>query len=63
MATGAVLKPSEPVSAGMVEVSGLDFDKFAGKDITVKEMLASMSKMGFQASAVSEASRIINDMV
>ena len=63
VATEAVLKPSEPVAAGMREVDGIDFDDYAGRDITVAELVAGMTNMGFQASALTEAARIINDMV
>ena len=63
VATAAVLKPSEPVAAGMREVDGIDFDDYAGRDMTVAELVAGMTNMGFQASAVTEATRIINDMV
>ena len=62
-ATAAVLKPSDPLAPGMQEVSGIDFDKYAGKDITVNELVAGMRNTGFQATAVTEAVRIINDMV
>ena len=63
LATDAVLKPSEPIAAGMREVDGIDFDDYVGRDITVCELVAGMTNMGFQASAVTEATRIINDMV
>ena len=63
VATEAVLKPSEPVATGMREVDGIDFDDYAGRDMTVAELVAGMTNMGFQASALTEASRIINDMV
>ena len=63
LATDSVLKPSDPVTAGMREVDGIDFDDYAGRDITVCELVAGMTNMGFQASAVTEATRIINDMV
>ena len=62
-ATSAVLKPSEPVSANMRQVEGIDFDKHAESELTVSELLAGMANMGFQASAVSEAARIIDNMV
>ena len=62
LATESVLKPSEPVT-GMREVDGIDFDDYVGRDITVSELIAGMTNMGFQASAVTEAARIINDMV
>ena len=63
LATDAVLKQSEPIAAGMREVDGIDFDDYAGRDMTVAELVAGMTNMGFQASAVTEATRIINDMV
>ena len=63
LASEAVLKQSEPVVAGMREVDGIDFDDYVGRDITVSELVAGMTNMGFQASAVTEATRIINDMV
>ena len=62
-ATTAVLKPSEPVGDNMVEVSGIDFDKHMGKELTASELIAGMAHMGFQASAVAEAVRIIDGMV
>jgi len=63
LASESVLKQSEPVAAGMREVDGIDFDNYVGRDITVCELVAGMTNMGFQASAVTEATRIINDMV
>ena len=62
-ATGAVLKPSDPVPDGAQEVKGIEFDGLEGRDITVNELVSNMATMGFQASAVSDAVRIINDMV
>lgn len=62
-ATNAVLVASEPVPEGTHQVRGVDFDRFQGRDITVAEMVDNMSHMGFQASAVGEATRILNDMV
>ncbi|MCJ1315690.1 Deoxyhypusine synthase [Xylographa vitiligo] len=62
LASDAVLKPSQPIAAGMREVDGIDFDDYAGRDITVSELVAGMTNMGFQATAVTEATRIINDM-
>ncbi|GAQ08781.1 deoxyhypusine synthase [Aspergillus lentulus] len=61
-ATNAVLVASEPVPEGSHEVRGVDFDRFQGRDITVAEMVDNMVHMGFQGSAVAEATRIINDM-
>jgi hypothetical protein len=62
-ATKAVLLVSEPVPEGARVVRGVDFDCYAGRDITVAELVSGMSNMGFQASAVAEAVRIINEMV
>lgn len=62
-ATEAVFKISEQVPEGAQKVSGLDFDQFQGKDITVHDLVSNMAMMGFQASGVGEAVRIINDMV
>ena len=59
----AVLKASAPVPEGVKEVRGIEFNDYKTKDITVAEMVSAMAGMGFQASAVSEAVRIINDMV
>lgn len=44
-------------------VKGIDFDDYQGRDITVNELVAGMADMGFQASAVGDAVRIIDDMV
>ncbi len=63
LAAEAVLRKSAPIAAGMREVDGIDFDDYAGRDITVCKLIAGMTNMGFQASAVTEATRIINDMV
>ncbi|OOF96787.1 hypothetical protein ASPCADRAFT_206951 [Aspergillus carbonarius ITEM 5010] len=60
--TDAVLVASEPVPEGTQQVSGVDFDRFQGRDITVAEMVDNMKYMGFQGSAVAEAARIVNDM-
>ncbi|KAI4152880.1 MAG: hypothetical protein LQ340_002646 [Diploschistes diacapsis] len=61
-ATTAVLKPSDPVEADMLQVGGIDFDQHADKELTVSELIKGMAHMGFQASAVSEATRIIDGM-
>lgn len=62
-ATNAVLVASDPVPEGAHEVSGVDFDRFQGRDITVAELVDSLANTGFQGSAVAEATRVINDMV
>ncbi|KAL9020078.1 MAG: hypothetical protein Q9185_002692 [Variospora sp. 1 TL-2023] len=61
-ATHAVLKPSAPVDADTRIVRGLEFNDFASKALTVEDLVESMSGMGFQATAVAEAVRIVNDM-
>lgn len=63
LATDAVLKPSAPISTDMHEVEGIDFNHHTDKSLTVDELISGMKYMGFQASAVGEAVRIINDMV
>src|SRR5437016_9833580 len=62
-ATDAVLKPSEPVPDGARQVQGIDFDNYADRSITVDELVAGMASMGFQATSVGEAVRIIEGMV
>ena len=62
-ATTAVLKSSDPVPREARAVQGIDFNIYKEKDVTVKELIAGMTTMGFQATAVGEAVRIINDMV
>lgn len=62
-ATAAVLKPSDPVPEGAREVKGIDFDNYAHRSITIDELVGGMTNMGFQATSVGEAVRIINDMV
>ncbi|KAE8137706.1 Deoxyhypusine synthase [Aspergillus pseudotamarii] len=61
-ATNAVLVASEPVPEGTHQVQGVDFEQFQGRDITVAEMVDNMKYMGFQGTAVAEATRIMNDM-
>jgi deoxyhypusine synthase len=61
--TDAVLVPSNEMPEGSQKVEELDFNKFAGRDITVDDLISGMNNMGFQASSIGEAVRIINDMV
>lgn len=63
LATDAVLKPSAPVSQEAQRVQGIDYDKYADHDVTVSELVGGMANMGFQATAIADAVRIINDMV
>ncbi|KAJ5146572.1 uncharacterized protein N7515_001136 [Penicillium bovifimosum] len=60
--TESVLQSSQPVPEGSHVVSGVDFDKFQGRDITVAEMVDNLANTGFQGSAVAEAAQIINEM-
>ncbi|KAF2086853.1 Deoxyhypusine synthase [Saccharata proteae CBS 121410] len=61
-ATDAVLKPSDPVPDGVQEVRGVEFNDYADRNITAEELVAGMAQMGFQASSIGEAVRIINGM-
>jgi deoxyhypusine synthase len=62
-ATDAVLAPSNEMPKGSKKVEGIDFNKLAGGPITIDDLLSGMTNMGFQASSIGEAVRIINDMV
>jgi len=62
-ATDAVLKPSDPIPEGSREVQGIDFNQYASRSITVEELVGGYASMGFQATSVGEAVRIINNMV
>jgi hypothetical protein len=61
--TAAVLQPSVSMPAGSQKVVELDFNAFAGRDVTVQDLISGMNNMGFQASSIGEAVRIINKMV
>lgn len=63
IAQGAVLQASEPVPEGVEKVKGVDFNAFKDRDITAAELVDNMASMGFQATSVGEAARIINEMV
>jgi deoxyhypusine synthase len=60
-ATDAVFVPSDAVPEGAIKIHGVDFDTH-DNDITVVELVDSMATMGFQATAISDAVRIINKM-
>jgi len=62
-ATDAVLVQSVEMPEGAQKVEELDFNKFKGRAITVDDLYEGMKNMGFQASSMCEAVRIINDMV
>ncbi|KAL1957118.1 hypothetical protein VTO42DRAFT_6376 [Malbranchea cinnamomea] len=61
-AAQAVLVASDPVPDDAQQVSGVDFNRYQDRDITVAEMVDAMGTMGFQASAVGDAVKIINEM-
>ncbi|KAB2579036.1 Deoxyhypusine synthase [Lasiodiplodia hormozganensis] len=61
-ATDAVLKPSDPVPEGAQEVKGVEFNDYAGRSITVEELVAGMENMGFQATSVGQAVKVIEGM-
>jgi deoxyhypusine synthase len=62
-ALDAVLVESVKMPEGSRKVEDFDFDKFGDRPMTAADLLQSMSGMGFQASSVGEAVRIINEMV
>lgn len=62
-ATNAVLVPSAELPQGVQKVEEIDFNDFKGKQITVDDVMQRMRHMGFQATSMGEAVRIINDMV
>lgn len=61
-AKDAVLVKSEDMPADAQKVEELDFNKL-NRPITAHDLFMGMRHMGFQASAMSEAIRIINEMV
>ncbi|KAM3515674.1 hypothetical protein MY11210_000652 [Beauveria gryllotalpidicola] len=60
-AKDAVLVKSEDMPADAQKVEELDFNKLS-RPITAHDLFMGMRHMGFQASAMSEAIRIINEM-
>lgn len=61
-AKDAVLVKSEEMPEGAQHVEDFDFNKFKGP-VTAEDLLSGMCHMGFQASSIGEAVRIINGMV
>ncbi|KAI0017729.1 Deoxyhypusine synthase [Xylariomycetidae sp. FL0641] len=61
-ATNAVLVPSDEIPKDAQKVEEIDFNAFKGRPITVDDIMQGMSHMGFQASSMGEAVRIINAM-
>lgn len=62
-ATSAVLVPSDELPEGAQKVEEIDFNAFKGRPITVDDIIQGMGNMGFQASSIGEAVKIINKMV
>ena len=63
-ATDAVLQKSDTMPSDAQRVEELDFNKLKSKGpITAEDLFLGMRHMGFQASSVGEAIRIINGMV
>lgn len=62
LANDAVLKPSVDISADAVPVSGIDYDKAENKNIHAADLIAGMRNMGYQASSLSKACEIIDEM-
>lgn len=60
-ATDAVLMKSEAMPEGSQPVEELDFNKLK-RPITAEDLYLGMRHMGFQASSMAEAIRIINNM-
>ncbi|KAM7208548.1 Deoxyhypusine synthase [Naviculisporaceae sp. PSN 640] len=58
----AVLVKSAEMPEGSQRVEELDFNDFKGRPITAEDLLNGMKHMGFQASSIGEAVRIINEM-
>ena len=59
------MKPSMPVPETVPEVRGIEWNDFTTRntDITAVELVSNMASIGFQAGAVGDAVRIINEMV
>ncbi|GMG19527.1 unnamed protein product [Ambrosiozyma monospora] len=62
LASDAVLKQSVPVPDYFEEVKGVDYSKPESRNARAKDIVASMRTMGFQASSVSKACEIIDEM-
>ncbi|CAK9439210.1 uncharacterized protein LODBEIA_P34340 [Lodderomyces beijingensis] len=62
LASDAVLKQSVPVPKDFVEVEGIDYSQDAAYNMTATDLISSMSHMGFQASNLSQACHIIDEM-
>lgn len=61
-ATDAVFVKSIPVPDSFVEVSGIDYSKDSAYNMNAKDLIKSMTNMGFQASSLGKACTIIDEM-
>lgn len=62
LATDAVLKQSEPVPDDFKEVKGIDYSQDSAYNMSAVDLIKLMKTMGFQASSVSNACGIIDEM-
>lgn len=62
-ARAALFVRSQAMPEDAQEVQGIEFNDFAGRSMTVEELVHGMSRIGFQASSVGQAVNIINSMV
>lgn len=62
LANEAVFVSSDPVPEDAVEVTGIDYSKAESRNSTAKNLIKGMRNMGFQASSLSEACEIIDEM-
>ncbi|ODQ78342.1 hypothetical protein BABINDRAFT_40090 [Babjeviella inositovora NRRL Y-12698] len=62
LATDAVFVASAPVPEDARIVRGIDYSQDASYNMAAKDLVKSMSTMGFQGSSVSEACNIIDEM-
>ena len=54
---------SAEMPEGTPRVSGIEFNDYKDRDMTVAEMVNHMTNVGYQATAVAEAARIMDIMV
>lgn len=58
----AVLKESVEMPEGTIKIGGIDYTKPEATDMRASDLIDSMKKMGFQASALGQACDIIDNM-
>lgn len=62
IASDAVLVKSVPVPDDFVEVKGIDYSQDSAYNMRAKDLIKSMETMGFQASSLSKACNVIEEM-